>query len=98
MCRSSSVKVSGNQTIDKKIASNINPRPPAYFYYYDILKGDYYECAHRVNVQWAKGEDEEFGIFDVPEIGGIWRQAFGQLQMATERLHTIARKVGFFNV
>jgi hypothetical protein len=85
-------------TVDKKIASNINPRPSAYYYYYNILKGDYYECAHRVNVQWAKGEDGEFGIFDVPEIGGIWRQAFGQLKLATERLHTIARKVGFFNL
>jgi hypothetical protein len=83
-------------TTDKKVVPPyINPRINAYYYYYDIAKGDWYECAHRVNVQWVIDEDGEFGIFDIPEIGGVWRQAFGQLHKAKERLLFIARKVGF---
>lgn len=83
-------------TSDKKIVKPyINPRIKAYYYYYDIAKGDYYECAHRVNGKWSMDENGEFGVFEVPEIGGIWRQAFGQLHKASERLHNIARNVGF---
>jgi len=85
--------------IDKGIISPyIDPRPNAYYYYNDIAKGDYYECAHRVNALWAKDENGDFGIFNVPEIGGVFRMAFGQLHKAKERLYHIARKAGFFSV
>ena len=83
-------------TIDKKIVKPyINPRINAYYFYYDISKEDYYECAHRVNVQWARDENGDYGVFNVPEIGGVWRLAFGQLHKASERLRNIARNVGF---
>ena len=86
-------------SIDKGIfRPYINPRPNAYYYYYDIAKGDYYECAHRVNVLWAKDKNGDFGVFHVPEIGGTWRMAFGQLHKATKMLLIIARKAGFFSI
>lgn len=82
-------------TIDKRIIKPyVHPRQNAYYYYYDIAKGDYYECAHRVNVLWAKDEKGDFGIFHVPEIGGIWRMAFGQLHTPPNILLNIARKAG----
>ncbi len=83
--------------IDKGIiAPYINPRPNAYYYHHDIAIGDCYECSHRVNVLWAKDEIGDFSVYSVPELGGIWRKAFGQLLKKTERLLSMAREAGFF--
>jgi hypothetical protein len=80
----------------EKVLPYINPRPDAYFFYHDIENGDYYECAHRVNVLWAKEENNEFAVINVPEIGGVWRQAFSQLYKATEILSRYAKKYNFW--
>jgi hypothetical protein len=74
----------------------INPKPNSYYFYFDIEKGDYYECAHRVNVQWAKDENDNFSIYSIPEIGGVWRQAFSHLHKASERLQQLTKKAGFW--
>jgi hypothetical protein len=70
----------------------INPRPNAYYYYHDVANGAYYECAHRVNVKWCKDENGDFREFYLPEIGGLWRQAFGQLSNPPESLRVIVGK------
>jgi hypothetical protein len=72
----------------------IHPRINAYYYYYDLAKGDYYECAHRVNVFWVNNENGDIRVIDVPEIGGIWRMAFGQLQSIPNRLLHLTRIFG----
>ena len=64
---------------------------PAYYYYFDIPGRNWYENAHRVDVDWAKGADGAHGEFNIPGIGGTWRRGFGQvtageplvIQMAT---------------
>jgi hypothetical protein len=77
----------------------INPRPKAYYYYHDISNGAYYECAHRINVKWCMEENRDFREFYVPEIGGLWRQAFGQLSKTPESLRAVVSKseCSFFN-
>jgi hypothetical protein len=70
----------------------INPRPKSYYYYHDVANGGYYECAHRVNVKWCKDENGDFREFYVPEIGGLWRQAFGRLSKPPESLRAVLSK------
>ena len=74
----------------------IDPRPSAYFYFYDIPNGDYYECAHRVNVKWAKGENNEFMTFHVKGLSGIWRNPFSRVLQQKETIIQFARKVKLF--
>ncbi len=66
----------------------------AYYYYVDIEAGDWYDMAHRVDVQWAKRENGRTSLFDVPEIGGIWRRAFGEVKAGRERTERLARDSG----
>lgn len=69
-------------TVDKhKVPPYMNPRPDAYYYYYNLDLGDWYECAHRVNVQWAKDSTGEFTIFQINELESInWRLAFSEVK------------------
>ena len=84
-------------TPDKKRSpAYITPRQNAYFYHYDISNGDYYECAHRVNVEWAKDKSGDFACISVPEIGGLWRQAFGKLSKTTDNLVKAIKYYGFW--
>ena len=73
-------------------------RPNAYYYYYDLAQGDYYECAHRVNVRWAKDGNGRFDVFFIPEIKGTWIKAFGQFDKARYRILQMATEAGFFDV
>jgi hypothetical protein len=80
---------------DKKICPPyINPRPDAYYFYHDIANGDYYECAHRVNVKWARNENSEFAEYHIKNMGGIWRKAFSKINsnVVVTQLNSIARK------
>lgn len=65
----------------------------AYYYFYNIASGDWFENAHRIDVKWARTGDE-FIAFDVPEIGGTWRRAFGQVLAASSRVIDLAEKAG----
>ena len=78
----------------RKVLPYIEPRPLAYFYYYDIENGDYYECAHRVNVLWAKDGDE-FAIIHSNEVAQpyIWNGAFSPVKNE-ERIFPLAQEYG----
>ena len=65
----------------------------AYYYYYDISKGDWYDNAHRVNVQWLQDSNRSFSSFDVPEIGGTWRRSFGQVKNGSQRIIQLAKNI-----
>ena len=66
----------------------------AYYYHFDIPAGDFFENAHRVDVNWARNPDGTFLAFDIPEIGGIWRRAFGQVNAGSRRIIQLARDSG----
>jgi len=81
----------------KKILPYIEPRPNAYYYYHDIAKGNWYECAHRVNVSWAQSEDREFSIFHVNATEDIvWILAFSQVNDEDGEIYQMAHKAGLF--
>lgn len=54
----------------------------AYYYHYDIAKGDWYENAHRVNVLWARDAAGEALVFDIDGIP--WRRKFSRLTAARD--------------
>lgn len=80
----------------KKVPLYFTQRPIAYYYDYNIANGDFYECAHRVNVQWARQEDGQFAKIYVPEIGGVWRMAFGELHKSSDKLNSFVRAYHFW--
>lgn len=59
----------------------IEPRPIAYFHYVNIPLGDWYECAHRVNVKWAITQDGDYAIMNAKSVIGIaWIKAFSEIR------------------
>lgn len=66
----------------------------AYYYYVDIAAGDWYDTAHRVDVEWAKGSKGRPILFDIPQIGGVWRRAFSEVKAGREPTIRIARDSG----
>jgi hypothetical protein len=81
----------------KKVPPYVEPRPNAYYYYHDISKGDWYECAHRVNVLWAQTENEGFSIFRIKATEGIvWNLAFSPLKDEDGIIYHFAQKAKLF--
>lgn len=66
----------------------------AYYYYFDVQARDWYDNAHRVDVEWAKRADGRPRSFDVPEIGGTWIRGFGEVKAGRERVVRLARDSG----
>ena len=85
-------------TVDgKKIPPYVEPRPNAYYYYHDIAKGDWYECAHRVKVLWAKTMSEEYSVFHINATEGfIWIVALSQVKDPDGEIYHLAQKAGLF--
>lgn len=85
-------------TIDRnKVLPYIEPRPNAYYYYHNISKGDWYECAHRVNVSWAKTEENDFDVFHINAVQTIvWILAFSQVKDSDGTIFRTAKKAGLF--
>lgn len=85
-------------TIDRrKVPPYIEPRPNAYYYFHDIPNGDWYECAHRVNVLWARTEDGEFSIFHIDATEKVvWILAFSQVKDPKGAIYHLAQKAGLF--
>jgi len=69
------------------------PGTTAYYYYFEIETGDWYENAHRIDVEWAK-RDGRPRSFDIPEIGGTWIRGFGQVKAGHKRIVSLARTSG----
>ena len=85
-------------TVDKKaVAPYIDPRPNAYYYYHDISKGDWYECAHRINVMWAKSDPEVFSIFPfLANQDHVWILAFSAVTGEDGTIYQEAKKAKLF--
>jgi hypothetical protein len=79
-----------------RVPPYINPRPDAYYHYYNLDKGDWYECAHRVNVLWAKDSNDEFAIYQFHELETInWRYAFSEVKN-DKTIYQTAQKAKLF--
>jgi len=84
-------------TTDKLlIPPYLEPRPNAYFYHHNISAGDYYECAHRVNVKWAMDVEGDFQRFQISKFGGVWRQPFSHVIQQKDHLFQLARQSKLF--
>jgi hypothetical protein len=85
-------------TVDKKVVvPYIEPRPNAYYYYQDIPKGDWYECAHRINVQWAKTGPQEFSVFPfLANKDNVWILAFSPVTNEDSTIYHEAEKAKLF--
>jgi len=66
----------------------------AYYYHFDLAGGDWYDNAHRVDVDWAKPQAGMFSTFDIPEVGGTWIRGFGQVQSGVHRIVRLAESAG----
>jgi len=80
----------------KKILPYIEPRPDAYYFYFNIENHDWYECAHRVNVQWAINEFGEFATQNIKSLKfNIWRKAFSKLSNHDD-IFNLAKKYNLY--
>jgi hypothetical protein len=86
-------------TVDRKrLSKQPETQQNAYYYYHDISKGDWYDCAHRVNVFWVRIKDGEFSIFYIKACDSpIWRVAFAQVKDIDGEIVGIAQKAGLLN-
>jgi hypothetical protein len=66
----------------------------AYYYFFDIAAGDWYDNAHRIDVEWAKLPSGDCRTFHVPEIGGTWIRGFGQVKTGQDSILRLARDCG----
>ena len=57
---------------------------PAYYYFHQIADGDWYECAHRVDVLWDYEADFAPAVHHFPDIGGRWFRAFSTIHAAKD--------------
>jgi hypothetical protein len=66
----------------------------AYYYHFDIAVGDWYDNAHRVDVDWKRTASGGFAVLPLPELGGLWRHAFGPILQGHEALLRAATRAG----
>lgn len=86
------------KVIPRRRAEPNRPAPApgwsAYYYHYNIAAGDWYENAHRVDVQWGRTSTGSMTVLHLPELGGLWRKSFGPIEMGHERLLVLAARAG----
>lgn len=66
----------------------------AYYYHHDVPTGDWYENAHRVDVDWTPTTEGVRRTFEVPEIGGLWLRGFGGVKTSVAKIMALAKDVG----
>ena len=66
----------------------------AYYYHFDVPAGEWFENAHRVDVKWAVAADGTPALFDLPDIGGSWLHAFGNITARSSRIEQLAAEAG----
>ncbi len=81
----------------EKIHSDALNRPYAYHYFHDISNGDFYECSHRVNVEWAREEDGRFASLEMEGTKGLRRMAFCRVVQAANKMKETAIRFGLVN-
>jgi hypothetical protein len=67
---------------------------PAYYFFHDVANGEYYECAHRVDVRWHRSTAGTAVVHHFPEIGGLWLSAFGELKTGAQQAERVALSAG----
>ena len=72
----------------------VRPGLAAYYYRYNVPSGNWFENAHRVDVLWDRDGQGEFGVHTVPELGGVWRRAFGSIVEGERRVLELAGQLG----
>jgi len=75
----------------------MRPRVPAYYYFHQIANGEWYECAHRVDVLWDYEADFTPAVHHFPGIGGGWFRAFSHIREARDAVIQVAITSGLLN-
>jgi hypothetical protein len=83
------------EVVPPRIARAFPRTTGAYYYYFDVAKGDWFENAHRVDVRWARQEAGLISRFSVPEIGGTWIRGFGQVKTGSSRIVGLLRSASW---
>lgn len=65
----------------------------AYYYFHDVPAGEFYECAHRVDVRWDCAAGTAV-VHHFPEIGGAWLSAFRRRSASAEDVKRAALTAG----
>lgn len=66
----------------------------AYYYFHDIPRGEWYECAHRIDVLWARETDGSPLAREIEGVIGRWRYPISRIDQAQNSVLEIARSVG----
>jgi hypothetical protein len=77
---------------------SMRPGAPAYYYYHEIPCGEWYECAHRVDVLWDHDAYVTPVVHQFPALGRIWRRAFGAVHAARDAVIRAAVIAGLLHV
>ncbi|MCC6740105.1 MAG: hypothetical protein IT452_13745 [Planctomycetia bacterium] len=72
----------------------LSPGGAAYYFHHDVAHGEPYECAHRVDVQWAHDPASGWSVFTFQQLGGLWPKAFGSVLAARGAILTAANQAG----
>jgi len=71
---------------------SLQPGLPAYYYHHDIPRGEWYECAHRVDVLW---DWKSKGVPGIHHIAGLaWLLSFCAVEKGRARAIEAAKSVG----
>jgi hypothetical protein len=73
------------------------PGYAAYYHYYNLPSGDWFENAHRVDVQWSVDSAGKAKVFHLPELGGIWRRWFSRVVRGRDSVIRLAHDVGLLS-
>lgn len=64
----------------------------AYYYHHNIENGAWYECAHRVNVQWIHDSRGSVAVHRISNLGGIWQRSFSKVKKARREVLQLTRQ------
>jgi hypothetical protein len=76
----------------------LRPGVPAYYFFHGIVHGEWYECAHRVDVLWDFEDMGTPAVHRFPALGYLWGEMSCPVGQAPGTVLEAAKNVGFLCV